>query len=1561
MKKKTSIWKKILATALTLMLIVGLMPGGLLSVSADTLSPTPPGNEINLSSVSTWPIEITQAGTYYIKGDGTQYNASANHGIYVHQDIGTVNIYLEDVYIYTNAATTVAAPAAMMVKGGAQSDSTANTPITTKVNLYLRGENTLWSGRTSDTYAAGLEIWKCAQVDIYDDPYTSGTGKLSAYSSSSNTSGNGGAAGIGAGNRPYSGGHIVIHSGEITTRSSYHGAGIGDAWGANMKPAAGANAITPTSGSSAYSDAQWLWNGTIFIYGGSVTSTGGSHGAGIGGACYATRYGAAQPSNPSSASRWQGQGTVVVIPSTNPADSINSKSGTGGSAPDLGATGSNDANKMYIGDPGMTAYAVTVETEDKRTGVSMYMDLTADTMFNSSLALLGITDIDNEYVYFGITTGTDGSASMTKNAVFSPGTITFHTDAKTPQGFAYASRTVPVGTDSIIAAANQPVILNKPVLPVVSVWAKSDTIPALKNLQADPINNVLDNSSPAIARLNLGYTSPEDYIIVVIENPNSEPLKNVKVTFPGSADYTLPTLITKLDEWGSLGQSVSIPINGGTTSDIPAYGRAYVEIPLAAGKALGSYAGHVQVEASKTTSDDVADYLTKTFTTTVGLRGLEVTSITASPTMIGSGNSTITVKFNYPVKDWDVSKIDITNGIIASSPVADTLGGQENIGGVLYYDTWTFEVKAASGIPDLSKIGVFIDLDAVKDKYGAGNENRSATVYIDYSNNTPAATFSFTEGQKFWQEQTSVTVTFTANGSANSDLTVNGVAWTFSNNSTIPSNLARYVKVNGVPLTDPSFASSTLVGKVLTIIPNTPFKNNDFVVTIDGGVIANSESNKLAATTGTFKVYVPEIVPGPDYTPSPSDDEFGYGLTANPGRLSHEGGNSILTIHGKYLDYAPVGHLQLKLPDGTMVNPDSVAADGLSATYKATLPSNSTENDVPYLFTLYIGGAQPASDSTATVIVSAIVPSVSDLTIAEPGGTKGKSVTLTDAGGPVDFFIDGYNLGKLGTLSLQNNGGLTNPLVTLQGSGRIDSATASMTFSANKSQQDKVYTFELYDGVTPTGKTVTVTVKKPEMGVRSITATPDKFNSTGGTSTVDLTGLHMDVLTSVEVRVDELSSLNHNVTGFTNNGANASFPMTFPAWTGGLRNDISTLEVYSEGVDTGLTATVEVGDSRPNITGASINPNYYANVEATMNGKGRSVITIEGNYLENFSSIQIYDYIYDTYYTVNKTGCDQTATYTVSVPSAIGVFQYDIWADGAYAGHFVQVGVGEQAAGVLPPGGNVGDPNETRDNGGGNQPRTGEWAGGGGNGGGGSKGGSFTGRLEVGWEVVEYQATRAGKENPKNPQVTYANIALFTRQHFDMAASGAKAGAKQAETVGAGILTVRFDTSTIDNQSKLEGRMYIKLDQPVPDVFPSVYTREEYTKETKALFQNRFSNKNISVIHLDQNDAFGVAEVEIAAAVDLTGMNTTKLYIYRLDRKTGEFELLENTRYYIDTAGYLHFFTKVGGDFIVTDSPLTENGQTVTKGSFPVENMPKTLTPALQAASLGQKQQQEER
>ena len=85
-------------------------------------------------------------------------------------------------------------------------------------------------------------------------------------------------------------------------------------------------------------------------------------------------------------------------------------------------------------------------------------------------------------------------------------------------------------------------------------------------------------------------------------------------------------------------------------------------------------------------------------------------------------------------------------------------------------------------------------------------------------------------------------------------------------------------------------------------------------------------------------------------------------------------------------------------------------------------------------------------------------------------------------------------------------------------------------------------------------------------------------------------------------------------------------------------------------------------------------------------------------------------------------------------------------------------------------------------------------------------------------------------------------------------------------------------------------------------------------------FETFFDNTVIAVT-LGQPGAFG-AYINMAARVDLSGLNTDTLTFFVYDRDTNTFSRI-TPEFRIDSAGYLHFSTPLGGDIIISDKPLT--------------------------------------
>ena len=116
-------------------------------------------------------------------------------------------------------------------------------------------------------------------------------------------------------------------------------------------------------------------------------------------------------------------------------------------------------------------------------------------------------------------------------------------------------------------------------------------------------------------------------------------------------------------------------------------------------------------------------------------------------------------------------------------------------------------------------------------------------------------------------------------------------------------------------------------------------------------------------------------------------------------------------------------------------------------------------------------------------------------------------------------------------------------------------------------------------------------------------------------------------------------------------------------------------------------------------------------------------------------------------------------------------------------------------------------------------------------------------------------------------------------------------------------------------------RLYISNPELVKsDRMLSGYVSGAAVDNLRARFEKYFSNK-IRVIQLDQQTDWGQL-VEIAAKVDLTGMDTNRLYFYSYNAASNTYRRIENPAYWIDSNGYLRFTTEYAGSIIISEGPL---------------------------------------
>lgn len=129
-------------------------------------------------------------------------------------------------------------------------------------------------------------------------------------------------------------------------------------------------------------------------------------------------------------------------------------------------------------------------------------------------------------------------------------------------------------------------------------------------------------------------------------------------------------------------------------------------------------------------------------------------------------------------------------------------------------------------------------------------------------------------------------------------------------------------------------------------------------------------------------------------------------------------------------------------------------------------------------------------------------------------------------------------------------------------------------------------------------------------------------------------------------------------------------------------------------------------------------------------------------------------------------------------------------------------------------------------------------------------------------------------------------------------------------------------TMDVKENGAILSRVYVDADTAAKlngTVNFSVATKGAAVENTVNKFEKFFDNK-VAAVSLGQKGAFG-ADIKMAVKVDLSKLNTSNLVFYAYNKETGKYTKVE-TNYKVDSKGYLHFTTPVGGDIIISDKPL---------------------------------------
>ncbi|MDR1455421.1 MAG: hypothetical protein LBJ01_07210 [Tannerella sp.] len=892
--------------------------------------------DITTSSTNPYVILGTSTDDYIFVGGGTQ---TVNRINVQNGYEGTITLDNVNIVCPINYAP-------MRLFGTFNGDN--NNP-TTKVRLILKGNNYLNSGNGVNSVAAGLQVDQGAQVDISAiDPDNNASGYLKADTRNTDM-GIAGAAGIGGscvqntvgdatstgtylgtcpeynglymragttstagGGRRTTGGNIVITSGTIVAQGGNCGAGIGG---------------------GGYSG---LYTGNIVITGGDITATGGVHSPGIGGGC--------DSGSGNIGSYVPGTCVIAVPPAKIVANTPNAGKGLSG------------ANYIvYIGDPQSPQF--TVYTEDYR-ATTMYLDLSGDLNVKAKLNQFAPTR-DPERMYLGESKvyPVDGlllwnTEFSGKNIVQNYGTftnaITFFTDAKNDRGFEYvpATTTYPV-------PSNVKVQLNAPIYDPIMTMTKY--VPAV--------------GAPApmdTADLLVGYDGTEagaKAVTLTFKNDGNTKLYNpvIELVAPYHTDLG----------GGSLDLAIQTALAAALTTDA---GGAYlapgdqfqVQALLNLGLGVGTYTGAVRFKADNVPTEALKQI---PFSVDVVRIMLPPPTLTTVPSGVNETNAPFNVEalFVRPVTGLVDADIQITGGTVSgTAPV-----------GMPPTDSWTFTVTPNGSLTTGQYIQFYAKQDVAYDDHSIRTDEKSNTLNVKYNTDKPYATFDFPydfpADSVFITAQNSFTFTLKANGSG-ADADSLWIGASYVNITNIVPVIT--IEQDGVAYTDwdvTSYSWDDVAGVHRVTVTGAPgdFLEGAYKITLATGQIENNNANAMDEQKGGFNVRIPVINPGPSYPGT----GIGYGIEPNPVSLPYPGGDVLLTVYGKHLQYAAAaGILEIQLPPtvagGIRVIPRA-ATDGLTATLTVPVPGNNTVVPEDHLFELLLNGVRPNPNSEGTTTVAA--------------------------------------------------------------------------------------------------------------------------------------------------------------------------------------------------------------------------------------------------------------------------------------------------------------------------------------------------------------------------------------------------------------------------------------------------------------------------------------------------------------------------------------------------------------------------------------------------------------
>ena len=214
----------------------------------------------------------------------------------------------------------------------------------------------------------------------------------------------------------------------------------------------------------------------------------------------------------------------------------------------------------------------------------------------------------------------------------------------------------------------------------------------------------------------------------------------------------------------------------------------------------------------------------------------------------------------------------------------------------------------------------------------------------------------------------------------------------------------------------------------------------------------------------------------------------------------------------------------------------------------------------------------------------------------------------------------------------------------------------------------------------------------------------------------------------------------------------------------------------------------------------------------------------------------------------------------------------------------------------------------------------------------GDSGGSSDGDSSSG---VDYTATNPAASAPATGPVTANDAAGLTQKALEEAKQAGDASATirfknvgelsleaaQAMMKSAGSMPLKAHADSTLNNGAVDVRISFNPAQVTKNVNLSASTVSSHAQSIKSSFAKWFSNKTQVVSFAQQGD-WGMS-VEAAVKLDKE-LDAKTLVFYSYDSAANTYKLMNDSNYWVDANGYVHFTTTVAGDIIITDKPLSK-------------------------------------